>query len=124
MLASFGAQFVSTPKNGASAIPCGQVGQGDWESRLLYTLLSLAGDDVDVVPYTYQKCTFELEQALCFVWRSKRILPYTINKGGTDAIEFPNSFYGIRQVLVNIVLKRTPSLEILCRRAAFRLIRT
>jgi dynein assembly factor 5 len=26
------------------------VGQGDWESRLLYTLLSLAGDDVDVVP--------------------------------------------------------------------------
>merc|ERR1719482_1762418 len=26
------------------------VGQGDWESRLLYTLLSLAGEDVDLIP--------------------------------------------------------------------------
>jgi hypothetical protein len=36
------------------------VGQGDWESRLLYTLMSLAGEDVDVVAYVEELAAAKL----------------------------------------------------------------
>merc|ERR1719502_818586 len=43
------------------------VNQGDWESRLLYTLLSLAGEDVDVVPLVEELAAAKLAKVKEFV---------------------------------------------------------
>jgi dynein assembly factor 5 len=88
--------------------------QGDWESRLLYALLSLAGDDVDVVRLTEELAKAKLQQVTKLVAERKERhevneFVQLVDEAGLAVPEFEYALRGFPEKLNEFRIKAAPS---------------